>query len=89
MIVPVDSPDSITAALDLAVTMPATNGSDMAERARAHALQFDRMQVFDRLLERVVQPSPAEVSGHAAGSAPLRACLAEHGRQLDSWPAAK
>jgi glycosyltransferase involved in cell wall biosynthesis len=53
MIVPTDSPDSITAALDLAVTMPDHERKDMAERARAHALQFDRMRVFDELLERV------------------------------------
>jgi glycosyltransferase involved in cell wall biosynthesis len=53
MIVPTDSPDSITAALDLAVTMPDHERRDMAERARAHALQFDRMRVFDQLLERV------------------------------------
>jgi len=53
MIVPVDSPGSITAALDLAVTMPCHEREDMAERARRHALQFDRVQVFDRLLERV------------------------------------
>jgi glycosyltransferase involved in cell wall biosynthesis len=53
LIVPTDSPDSITAALDLAVTMPRHERDDMAERAQAHALQFDRMQVFDRLLERV------------------------------------
>jgi glycosyltransferase involved in cell wall biosynthesis len=53
MIVPVDSPGSITAALDLAVTMPCHEREEMAERARRHALQFDRVQVFDRLLERV------------------------------------
>jgi glycosyltransferase involved in cell wall biosynthesis len=53
LIVPVDSPSSVTAALDLAVTMPLPERADMAERARAHALQFDRMNVFDQLLERV------------------------------------
>jgi glycosyltransferase involved in cell wall biosynthesis len=53
LIVPTDSPDSITAALDLAVTMPRHERDEMAERARAHALQFDRMRVFDLLLERV------------------------------------
>ena len=61
MIVPVDSPSSITAALDLAVTMPLPERADMAARARAHALQFDRMHVFDQLLERVdkvVTPGP-------------------------------
>jgi glycosyltransferase involved in cell wall biosynthesis len=74
MIVPIDSPDSITAALDLAVTMPDHERDDMAARARAHALQFDRMRVFDQLLDRVsgvVQPAPAgaaEVSPLAVGS---------------------
>jgi glycosyltransferase involved in cell wall biosynthesis len=53
LIVPADSPSSITAALDLAVTMPLPERADMAGRARAHALQFDRMNVFDQLLERV------------------------------------
>ena len=55
LIVPVDSPASITAALDLAITMPLPERSDMAARARAHALQFDRSNVFDQLLERVGQ----------------------------------
>ena len=61
LIVPVDSPSSITAALDLAVTMPLPERADMAARARAHALQFDRTNVFDQLLERVdkvVAPGP-------------------------------
>ena len=64
VIVPVDSPSSITAALDLAVTMPLPERADMAERARAHALQFDRTKVFDQLLERVdkvVTPGSAGV----------------------------
>ena len=55
MIVPTDSPDSIASALDLALTMPHHERDDMAERARAHALQFDRMRVFDQLLERVTK----------------------------------
>ena len=55
LIVPVDSPDSIAAALDLAITMPNSERTEMAERARAHALQFDRMHVFDALLARVEQ----------------------------------
>ena len=65
MIVPVDSPDSITAALDLAVTMPCHERDDMAARARAHALQFDRMQVFDQLLERVSRRSGLDAAGAA------------------------
>lgn len=66
LIVPVDSPASITAALDLAVTMPLPERAEMAGRARAHALQFDRMRVFDQLLERVDQA----VASGARGSAP-------------------
>jgi glycosyltransferase involved in cell wall biosynthesis len=57
LIVPAASPASITAALDLAVTMPDHERTEMANRARAHALQFDRMRVFDRLLERVAEAS--------------------------------
>jgi glycosyltransferase involved in cell wall biosynthesis len=53
MIVPTDSPDSIASALDLAVTMPHHERNAMAERARAYALQFDRMRVLDQLLERM------------------------------------
>ena len=53
LIVPVDSPPSITAALDLAITMPLPERTEMAERARAHALQFDRSNVFDQLLGQV------------------------------------
>ena len=38
--------------------MPLPERADMAARARAHALQFDRMNVFDRLLDRVDKASP-------------------------------
>jgi glycosyltransferase involved in cell wall biosynthesis len=55
MIVPVSSPHSIADALDLAVTMPSNEQTEMAERARAHGLQFDRTHVFDRLLERLTE----------------------------------
>ena len=53
LIVPVDCPVSITEALDWAMSLPEEERAAMAERARLHALQFDRMQVFDRLLDRV------------------------------------
>ncbi len=53
MIVPTDSPDSIASALNKALTMPQQERKAMAERARAYALQFDRMRVFDQLLDRV------------------------------------
>jgi glycosyltransferase involved in cell wall biosynthesis len=62
MIVPVDSPQSIADALDLAVTMPSNEQAAMAERARAHALQFDRRYVFDRLLGRLSKITERELS---------------------------
>jgi glycosyltransferase involved in cell wall biosynthesis len=62
MIVPVDSPNSIAHALDLAVTMPSSEQARMAKRAREHALQFDRARVFDRLLERLSDATDRELS---------------------------
>jgi glycosyltransferase involved in cell wall biosynthesis len=62
MIIPVSSPGAIADALDLAVTMPGEERAEMAERAREHALQFDRTCVFDRLLERLTQTSERELS---------------------------
>jgi glycosyltransferase involved in cell wall biosynthesis len=57
-IVPVESPDAIAQALDLAVleTSPAQRAS-AAEAARAYAMQFDRMEVFDRLFSPLVDTS--------------------------------
>jgi glycosyltransferase involved in cell wall biosynthesis len=62
MIVPVGAPSSISGALDLAVTMPDDERIMMAERARGHALQFDRTHVFDRLLERLTVATERELS---------------------------
>jgi glycosyltransferase involved in cell wall biosynthesis len=62
MIVPVDSPGSIADALDLAVTMPSNEQTEMAALARAHALQFDRSYVFDRLLDRLTEVTERELS---------------------------
>jgi glycosyltransferase involved in cell wall biosynthesis len=62
MMVPVDSPRSIADALDLAVTMPSSEQTEMAARARTHALQFDRSCVFDRLLERLAEVRERELS---------------------------
>jgi glycosyltransferase involved in cell wall biosynthesis len=56
LVVPVDSPSSITAALDLAVTLPDHERATMAAAAREHALQFDRARVFDALMARL-EPS--------------------------------
>ena len=62
LIVPVSSPHSIADALDLAVTMPSDDQGTMAERARVHAVQFDRTNVFDRLLERLTEATERELS---------------------------
>jgi len=62
LIVPVSSSHSIADALDLAVTMPSNDQATMAERARAHALQFDRTNVFDRLLQRLTEATERELS---------------------------
>jgi glycosyltransferase involved in cell wall biosynthesis len=53
LIVPSSSPAAVAAALDHALTMPESDRVVMAERARSHALQFDRLMVFERLLARV------------------------------------
>ncbi len=42
IIVPVDDPDAIAAAIDAALALPPEERAARAERARAHALQFDR-----------------------------------------------
>jgi glycosyltransferase involved in cell wall biosynthesis len=50
-IVPVDDPDAIAAAIDTALALTPEERTARAERARAHALQFDRGVVFDRLFD--------------------------------------
>ena len=50
-IVPVEDPDAIAAAIDAALALPADERAARAARARAHALQFDRRVVFDRLFD--------------------------------------
>ena len=55
IIIPVDDPDAIARAIDEAVALPAEDDFARAERARAHALQFDRANVFDRMFARVLQ----------------------------------
>ncbi|GAB3064375.1 glycosyltransferase [Sediminivirga luteola] len=47
------SPASIAAALDRALSMPEAERAALAARARDHALQFDRMAVFDALMSRL------------------------------------
>jgi len=53
IIVPVEDPTAIAAALDRAVGMPAAERREWERRARAHSLQFDRANVFDRLFARL------------------------------------
>lgn len=49
IIVPVDAPDAVAAAIDEAVSLDPGEREDRRRRAREHALQFDRGAVFDRL----------------------------------------
>ena len=51
--VPANSPPAIADALDAAIALPDHERAAMAEHARRYALQFDRAQVFDRLLARL------------------------------------
>jgi glycosyltransferase involved in cell wall biosynthesis len=53
-IVPIDSPTAIAAAIDEAVfELTYAERRARAEQARAHAMQFDRLNVFDRLVSPV------------------------------------
>ena len=56
LIVPVEDPQAIAAALDEALGLPDIDREVMELAAREHARQFDRLTVFDRLLARL--PSP-------------------------------
>ena len=53
--VPVDDPDAIAVAIDdvVLVAGPAERAARAAE-ARSHAMRFDRLRVFDQLLERTL-----------------------------------
>jgi glycosyltransferase involved in cell wall biosynthesis len=51
--VPVEDPDAIATALDRVTTMSLQERQDMERRARVHASRFDRVVVFERLLERL------------------------------------
>jgi glycosyltransferase involved in cell wall biosynthesis len=57
LIVPVEDPEAIAAALDWAVTMPEEARRALEARAREHALQFDRALIFDRLMGRLPRPA--------------------------------
>jgi glycosyltransferase involved in cell wall biosynthesis len=58
LVVPVEDPDAIAAALDQALSLPEHEREAMELRAREHALQFDRGRVFDQLMARLA-PAPA------------------------------
>jgi glycosyltransferase involved in cell wall biosynthesis len=50
--VPVSSPDALAAAIDeIVLGLPADEREARVAAARRHALQFDRMEVFDRLFD--------------------------------------
>lgn len=53
LVVDVEDPDGIAAAIDRAVTMDPAERRAWRRRARAHASRFDRMAAFDRLLDMV------------------------------------
>ncbi|UZN03097.1 glycosyltransferase [Cellulomonas sp. S1-8] len=63
IIVPVDSPDAIAAAIDDVLAMDRAERAAWSERAREYALQFDRGVVLDRILDQVAavtrEPVPA------------------------------
>ncbi|MCC2323516.1 glycosyltransferase [Cellulomonas xiejunii] len=53
LIVPVDAPDAIAAAIDDVLAMDRADRAAWAERAREYALRFDRGVVLDRILDQV------------------------------------
>jgi glycosyltransferase involved in cell wall biosynthesis len=59
--IPVDAPDAVGAAIDHAVLeMTAVERRTLEADGRRHAMQFDRMNVFDRLMASASAPSPDE-----------------------------
>lgn len=63
VIVPVDAPGAITDALDAVADRTCTAGASRRDAARAFAQRFDRLEVFDRLMERVDAVAAQPVSG--------------------------
>ena len=53
VIVDVEAPGQIAAAIDRVIAMDAAERAEWEDRARAHARQFDRMSVFDALFAKV------------------------------------
>lgn len=60
LLVPVDDPAAIAAAIDRSLGMDAAERAERADAARQFALQFDRAVVLDKILEAVeaLAPSP-------------------------------
>lgn len=67
LMVPTDDPTAIAQALDRALTLSADERRDMEVRARAHAMQFDRALVFDRLMARLEPSSEADLLKASVG----------------------
>ena len=62
LIVPTDDPPAIAEALSEALTMSPAEQASLAVRARTYALQFDRMAVFDRLMDNLATDLADEAS---------------------------
>jgi glycosyltransferase involved in cell wall biosynthesis len=58
IIVPVEDPAALAAALDRSLALPADERAAWADRARAHALRFDRAVVLDAILAQVDTLAP-------------------------------
>jgi glycosyltransferase involved in cell wall biosynthesis len=65
LVVDVDDPDGIADAIDRAIALPPDQRAAWRMRARAHALQFDRAEVFDRLLAMVDGADALDAAGVA------------------------
>ncbi|MGN8244802.1 glycosyltransferase [Cellulomonas soli] len=61
LIVPVEDPDAIAAALDRALALPQDERAEWERRARTHAEQFDRAVVLDKILDQVAAAGSPEV----------------------------
>ena len=53
IIVPIDDPAAIASALDRVSAMTCDEWDAMERSAREHALRFDRVAVFDHILDRL------------------------------------
>ena len=66
ILVPVEDPDAIAAALDRVGAMSALERAQLERRARVHATQFDRAVVSDGVLDRL-QANRLDRAGMRAG----------------------